>query len=517
MVNLFLSEPNWKDYGDGDTHLAKLWISLLEQLHSLISSLITSGGRSEARLWLCTAISSINSLTSRHHRDLFLKLLKYRPTNRNLASQLVEILFQKRPRKAGSIIAKRSYLLEKFFQGNPIRIMQWFSNFDCGGGLDHKKGAKALSQFAFVNRDICWEELEWKGKHGQSPAMVATKPHYFLDLDVQRTVENFIENVPEFWLSDEFAESLRDGDILFIDRNYFVEFFVHLMYEEDARDVWEVVNEFLMEESFSTLCNHLLITLDEQELCIALELLGRFLSPRVESMEFGSSSFWLEFVLSNFSDSQSIDELLLMNAVINQGRQLLRLMHDEEQQEEEEKIKDVVIQICKVSSGANILAAMLSECFKMKSRKAIKFLGLQSWVIHYILSKEPRTSESWESLFSNNGIAFRECEKYELLHHVELSEEDESELDNNISIKRKHRKKKKSRKKRKTPNRDSDDFYDSKLVDYEASKSHLGLQSGAGSWLLSTDRFSSSWNSVDLPEHLSKFCFSTWMKWTFAK
>lgn len=85
--------------------------------------------------------------------------------------------------------------------GNPKRIMQWFSNFANGGGLDHKKGAKALSQFAFVNRDICWEELEWKGKHGQSPAVVATKPHYFLDLDVQRTVENFLDNVPEFWSS----------------------------------------------------------------------------------------------------------------------------------------------------------------------------------------------------------------------------------------------------------------------------------------------------------------------------
>lgn len=58
-----------------------------------------------------------------------------------------------------------------------MRILQWFSSFSGAVDVEHGKGAKALSQFAFVNRDICWEELEWKGKHGQLPAMVATKPH----------------------------------------------------------------------------------------------------------------------------------------------------------------------------------------------------------------------------------------------------------------------------------------------------------------------------------------------------
>ncbi|KNA07411.1 hypothetical protein SOVF_172120 [Spinacia oleracea] len=44
--------------------------------------------------------------------------------------------------------------------------------------------------------------------------VVATKPHYFLDLDVQLTEKNFLENIPEFWSSEEFSESLkgeRDG------------------------------------------------------------------------------------------------------------------------------------------------------------------------------------------------------------------------------------------------------------------------------------------------------------------
>ncbi|CAI0626738.1 unnamed protein product [Linum tenue] len=137
--------------------------------------------------------------------------------------------------------------------GNSIRISEWFSNFANGAGLEHKKGAKALFQFAFVNRDICWEELEWRGKHGQSPAVVATKPHYLLDLDVHQTVENFIKHVPEFWSSTEFQESLKDGEIIEIDRKYFLDFFVRLMFKDDSKEVWDLVNEFLMEEPFSSL------------------------------------------------------------------------------------------------------------------------------------------------------------------------------------------------------------------------------------------------------------------------
>lgn len=376
-----------------------------------------------------------------------------------------------------------------------MRILQWFSNFGDGSGLKHRKGAKALSQFAFVNRDICWEELVWKGKHGQSPAVVATKPHYFLDLDIQQTVENFLENVPEFWTSSEFADSLKDGDILFVDTKYFVEFFVELMYKEDSRDVWEVIKEFLTGESFSSLCHHILITLEEREFCTFLELLCKYLNPRVDPNDFGNSSCWLEFVLSKCSCSESIDRLLLLNAATNQGRQLLRLVHDEESQEEHAKIKDIVSQICTIQSSVNGLVPMLKECFKMKTIDGAKFLGLQSWAVHYALSEECQTPESWESLFSNNGISFRNSDKYALLHQDGFSEENESELDDSASTKRKHRKKNKSRKKRRR-NADDDESFDYELLDFDKSNHELDLLARSRSWLLSTDEFSASWTNV---------------------
>ncbi|KAA8550507.1 hypothetical protein F0562_002191 [Nyssa sinensis] len=512
MVQLFLSEPTWSDAGHDES--VKERISLLNELESLIWSVLSSGGRSEARLWLCNTLSGISSLTPRHQREVFLNLLRSKPLKRGLAAQLLQMIFEKQPHKAGTIIAKKSYMLEHFFKGNPRRILQWFSNFAGSGGLGHRKGAKALSQFAFVNRDICWEELEWKGKHGQSPAMVATKPHYFLDLDVQQTVENFIENVPEFWSSNEFAESLKDGEILFIDTKFFGDFFVDLMYKEDSKEVWEVVTEFLMEESFSSLCHHLLIILEEQDFCIFLGLIRKFINPKMVSMNFDNPSYWLEIILSKCSDSESIEQLLLLNAVTSQGRQLLQLVREEEDQEEKVKIKDIVLQICTCSSDANSLAPILKECLNRKTMESITWLGLYSWSLHYRLSEECQTPESWESLFINNGICFQKSDKYAMLNHG-FSEEWGSDSDERAL--RVGRKKKEKRRKKRRRDLDRDDCYNDELLDFDMSNNRICLQSRAGSWLLSTDGYSTSWSSVDLPEHLSKHCFSTWMKWVFSR
>ncbi|KAL2488402.1 hypothetical protein Fot_41694 [Forsythia ovata] len=513
MLQLFLSEPTWVD-DNGNDKSAEQRKSLLSELESLIQSLISSGGRSEARLWLCNTLSGISSISPRRQRELFVSLLTSKPTKWHVAAQLLQLVFDKQPRKVGPIIAKKSYMLEDFFRGNPRRILQWFSNFAGSGGLEHGKGAKALSQFAFVNRDLCWEELEWKGKHGQSPAMVATKPQYFLDLDVQRTVENFLEYVPEFWSSHEFSESLKDGEILDIDTKFFVDLFVDLMYKEDFEEIWEVIDEFLTEESFSFLCHHLLIILKEQELQLFLGLISKYLNPRSQSIDYGNASQWLEIILSNCTADWIINQLLLLNAVTTQGRQLLRLMQEEGSEDLKEKIKKLVFQLCE-SGYANDLAPIVKECFNRKTIEAIKLLSLQSWAIHFRLSEEFHSPESWESLFITNGIRFRKSNKYALLHD-EFSEDYGSDWDERYSKTLKSKKKRKHKKKRRR-SFDPDKSDENELKDFDLSNNRLGLQSKAGDWLLSTDGYSTTWSSVDLPEHLSKHCFSLWLKWAFSK
>lgn len=123
MVQLFLSKPNWED--DGDVDSAKLIISLLNELESVIWSLITSGGRSEARLWLCNTISGISSISADQQLELFVKLLRSKRLSRGVASQLLQMIFEKRPYKAGHVLAKKSYMLEKFFEGMVVYLLQW--------------------------------------------------------------------------------------------------------------------------------------------------------------------------------------------------------------------------------------------------------------------------------------------------------------------------------------------------------------------------------------------------------
>lgn len=118
MVKLFVLEPDWRKYGDSES--AKQIISLLKKLESVIRSVVTSGGRSEARLWLHNTISGITSITPQQQCELFVNLLRSKSTRRALASQLMQMIFEKRPRKAGSVLAKKSYILEKFFEGMTV-------------------------------------------------------------------------------------------------------------------------------------------------------------------------------------------------------------------------------------------------------------------------------------------------------------------------------------------------------------------------------------------------------------
>ncbi|KAH0637984.1 hypothetical protein KY290_036724 [Solanum tuberosum] len=386
-----------------------------------------------------------------------------------------------------------SNILDMGMSRNRNRILQWFSNFASSGYVDHTKGAKALSQFAFVNRDICWEELEWKGKHGQSPAMVATKPHYFLDLDVERTVENFLEYVPEFWSSKEFAESLRDGDILTIDNNFFINMFVDLMYKDNLKEVWEIIDEFLIEQSFSFLCQHLLIILEEQDLMVFLDLLQSYVKPSLQKKDCHDSlDQVLKIILSKCDGNNSLDQLLLLNAVATQSRQLIRFIREEGSQEQKEKVRHVVFQICKPTNPKDTFTPILRECFRRKSLETIKWLGLQSWAFYCYLSEDFRNSSSWENLFVCNNISFRKSKTYPILDHDQLLEESESEQDNRSA--RNKRKKRQKHRKKKRRDIDFEELNGDEFADVITNQ--LELHSTSGDWLLSTDGYSTTWSSI---------------------
>nr|CAD1832202.1 unnamed protein product [Ananas comosus var. bracteatus] len=493
MVLLFLHKQA-TDCGDLDA--AKERISLLKKVESIIWSLINSGGRYEARLWLCNTISAVHSITPCDQRDLFVDFVKSNVSKQDVAVQLLQMIFEKRPEKVGPIIARRCRMLEKFFEGNPRRIMQWFDNFAAAGESGHKR------------------ELEWKGKHGQSPAVVATKPHYFHDLDVLRTVENFLEYVPDFWSSDELADSVKDGEILQIDTRYFVNQFLQLMYEEKSEDVWNVIEDFLTEEQFSSLSQHLLILLDERRLLVFLKSLGSYIRPNSQCKEFKFPCCWLEILLSNSNFSASLDDVLLLNAVVAKGRQLLRLISDEEHEEERENVEKLLRSSMTFSEAAH--RVFMKECEEMKRLEAIKYIGLQSWILYYQLSKECETSKSCESLFVENRIGFRLVDDFSLVSSDRPSNGCDLGSDDEDLGRKGHKKRKRDKKKRRKKCNHDESSPDHQM-DFENSNGWTSSQSGARSWRLSTDDFSCVWNIADMPEHLSMHYFRTWAKWLRSK
>uniref|UniRef100_A0A0D9V901 Uncharacterized protein n=1 Tax=Leersia perrieri TaxID=77586 RepID=A0A0D9V901_9ORYZ len=472
MVQLFLQVHT--DGGSVNTDAVKARRSLLDKVESMVRSIIKSGGGYEAQMWLCSTVSSIHLLDPYDQRDLFLKLLEMKNSKRDVAARLLRMIFEKRPKKAG----------------NPKRIMQWFGHFALTGESTHKKGARALSQFAFVNRDICWEELEWKGKHGQSPAVVATKPHYFRDLDILQTVENFLEYVPDFWSSEELADSIKDGDILQIDTEYFVDQYVHLMFEENSRDAWQLVENFLMDEQFSSLSQHLLIHLDEQRLLNFLRTLGKLIKPNSQCKEMAFPCCWLEVLLSAHGDHISLDEFVLLNCVIAKGRQLWRLVNDEEQEEEKGHMKELLKSTNQLTDADHF--ALMKGLVDAKLPDALKWIGIQSWVVFCELSEECKSADSCEHLFTCNKIEFRKADDYSLVQNdgksIALDSDDEDLARGGHKMRKRERKRRRRR-------YDSDGDNLDQLLEL-GNSNRRGIESHHGNWYLSTDGFSASWDII---------------------
>jgi hypothetical protein len=371
--------------------------------------------------------------------------------------------------------------------------MQWFDHFSFTGESSHKRGARAISQYAFVNRDICWEELEWKGKHGQSPAVVATKPHYFRDLDVLQTVENFLEYVPDFWSSDEFANSVKDGEILQIDTEYFVDQFSYLMYEENSKDIWRVVEDFLMDEQFSSLCQHLLIHLDEQRFLVFLKSLGKLINKSLQCKELLFQCCWLEVLLSAHGDHMSLDDLVLLNCVISKRRQLWWLMNDEEQVEERDQIEKFLKSANQLTDADHF--SLMTQFAETEFPVALKWIGIQSWILFSDLSKECKSADSCESLFSCNKIEFHKVDGYSLVQSDGYSVSHISDADDEDLTRSGHKSRKKNRK-RKRPRYESDEDHLDQLIEVPYSNMRNHIRSQCRSWRLSTDAFSASWDIV---------------------
>ncbi|KAL9256735.1 hypothetical protein AKJ16_DCAP06291 [Drosera capensis] len=130
----------------------------------------------------------------------------------------------------------------------------------------------------------------------------------------------------------------------------------------------------------------------------------------------------------------------------------------------------------------------------MKINEILKWMGLLAWILLYRMFEECHTPQSLESLFLSNGIGFCEFDDFNILQQDIDSENYGSHLDDIYATRANHKRKRKSNKKRKRSS--ARILHDDELLDLDDSINRLKMQNSAGTWLLSTDRYSSSWSSI---------------------
>jgi len=372
------------------------------------------------------------------------------------------------------------------FTGHPKRILSFFDRFAVVGQTEHQFGARALASFAFRNRDLCWHRLVWEGTHAHSPATVAAKPQYFMELDVVNTVQNFLEYVPEFWLSKEFRESLKSEVFWDIDRAFFAEYLADFLAREldsgtdDADEIWSTVREFISDMQFPKLCQQLLHLASDETLLMFINGLGSQISfwisdSHTKRVEMARKTNWMEVMVYSAVQWKSLMDPIFCNACIGNGRKLLRILQEEEHEEDANALKRLIKEGSSDDEGKEHWP-LTDEVAKMDKPAACRYLALEAFVLFYQLSSESTGDDLYKALLEESGIT------YYRLPSPNIFLSDKKRIKSSSSSSKRSRKKKH----RSRHSRDAEDR-DDELA--ELLKEEMDC-------VLSIDNFQSTWTKV---------------------
>lgn len=393
------------------------------------------------------------------------------------------------------------------FAGEPKKALQWFQNFAGVGETDHQLGARALARYAFMHREAAWHELVWKGDRSQAPATVASKPHYFSELDVAETIDNFIDHVPSFWHSEELRDSLEDGQFLALDVDFFVE---ELLAKMDTEAFSSFLRAYLAEESFTVLCQRLLpIVSDDGFLGFLNRLavaMARWKRDKVSNRgrsdegEGGDAArtkepLWLEMVLSAGVEWETLNNAIFCNACARHGRELFRLMQGDEHRDETRSLVELLAERNAYDEEEHW--ALRRECLLLRKWEAVQWLALEAWLLFYLLSQETTSPEALERLMTEEGIGFLRTGA----DHIGKSVLDREESGKRASKEKKRSRKRHTRKRKGTSRKKSrhsadDDSESGSDVPFETEE--FNNRSSAVSWRLSVDHYVITWTKVIL-------------------
>ncbi|GMH37355.1 hypothetical protein BSKO_05228 [Bryopsis sp. KO-2023] len=439
---MFLRWKNEHDEGGGSDGA----IALLEKLEAALKRLVEEDHShvSELRFLLMNSLSKVRPPRP---IDNWLWLRSFVSDGENEAekaikSDLLKMCLERAPRMVGEFLSRHPKIVRGFFREDPSRIPQWFSHFSSEGLSKFRWGAKALATFSLAKRDRVWEFLVWGGRHSQAPVAVATKLHYFYELKVKDTVENLLNECPEFWSSDEFRNCLRSGDILSLDPNFFVE---ELYDDWTGRDgevvaeIEEIIETVVKEMETCEWIHRIEIHLSEQEVMALLKSIASDLRRDQTGQE---SVFNAMFSIrwKRFGDA------LLANALAFNPAALLGFLKAND--ELQERISKNSMQLHTSPDIHKDQCHLLKKTIDALPRdKEFTFRWLEVFSMEIALSKcvEQGGVEALDSILSDNGIEVRSSsprKKYAL-----LTSSDDDQKKSSRKRKKKHKKRESKRKK----------------------------------------------------------------------
>lgn len=225
------------------------------------------------RLWLISSACKLEAVDS---KKIWRRLARLLPSNspceeqnRPFCLQLLHLVCEVEPVKVGHLLAWHPQIVRHFFKDHPQHTSSWFQSSYVGSISEFRYGAKALAQYALLHRAKMWDLLVWKGKHPQAPVAVAAKPYYFSELDIKHTMQNILKHHQEFFASEQMLQTVKNGDILALDMDFFCKELYHLLVDNDL-DVQEAIKASVAEQPFRLICQRLLHHLDDSSLLLFL-------------------------------------------------------------------------------------------------------------------------------------------------------------------------------------------------------------------------------------------------------
>ncbi|KAG6548182.1 hypothetical protein Mapa_010233 [Marchantia paleacea] len=215
---------------------------------------------------------------------------------------------------------------------------------------------------------------------------------------------------------------------------------------------------------------------------------------------------WLEMVFATGMEWKNLYDASFSNACASRGREMLRLVLDEEHAEDARTLRFL---LSERASFENDHWRLRKECLQAEKWEAVKWLSMEAWLLFYLLSDRSTSAESLERLMTEVGTGFlrtkpASSEIYELIS---------TSNERKRSEKRKRRRLRRRSRKRAQRSEDDDSGSDSDQANEQENPVNLrGL-----SWRLSLDNYTVTWTKVDVAEHLVNHAIKQWLQWVTVR